>query len=134
MEPCNFCVSERITPPRKVVAIVGDDFAVRKSMMMFLEAHGIRAVVYPSCSCFLNDAPDIACLIVDCQMVDLNGIELVAEVRRRGQSMPAIIIAAKYDVHLEKKAAAVGISKILETPLMADELLSAIEKEVGNSS
>jgi two-component system, LuxR family, response regulator FixJ len=80
---------------------------------------------------FLSDDPDVACLIVDYQMPQLNGLELVSELRRRGSNVPTIMITANSDPTVEGRAAKLGINRVLQKPLSNRALLDAIREELN---
>jgi len=77
---------------------------------------------------FLRDDPDIACLIVDYQLPGLNGLEFVSELRTRGSLVPAIMISATADPVIERRAAELGINRILQKPLSNRVLLRAVRE------
>jgi two-component system, LuxR family, response regulator FixJ len=114
----------------RAVAVVDDDLAVCDSTRFLLELYDLSVRTYQSGADFLRDDPDIACLIVDYQIPDLNGLEIVSELRRRGSNVPAIMITAAADPAVERRAAGLGISQVLEKPLSTQALLSAIRQEL----
>jgi two-component system, LuxR family, response regulator FixJ len=120
-----------MTPDGGAIAIVDDDAAVCDSTRFLLEAYDFGVRTYLSGADFLDDGPDIACLIVDYQMPGLNGIEFVSELRRRGNRVPAIMITATTDPTVERRAAELGIRQVLKKPLSNQALLSAIRYELG---
>src|SRR5712672_3634126 len=62
---------------RRVVALIDDDAAVCDSMRCLLEAYDLDVQTYQSGPDFLNEEePGIDCLIVDCYMPGLDGLEL----------------------------------------------------------
>ena len=79
---------------------------------------------------FLRDAPNIGCLIVDYRMPGLDGLEFVSELRKRGTSVPAIMITATGDTSVERRAAELGISQVLHKPLSGRVLMNAISEEL----
>jgi two-component system response regulator FixJ len=76
----------------------------------------------------LRDNPDIACLIVDYRLPGLNGLEFVSELRTRGSLVPAIMISATADPVIERRAAELGINRILQKPLSNRVLLRAVRE------
>lgn len=80
---------------------------------------------------FLRDNPVIACLIVDYHMPGLNGLEAVAELRKRGHYVPAIImITAATDPSVERSAAELGIQHVLKKPLANQLLLNTLREQL----
>ena len=66
--------------------VVDDDDAVRDSVGILLEAHGLRVRDFASGAEFLeSDAHnDMSCLVIDYHMPEMTGIEVVLELQRRG--------------------------------------------------
>src|SRR5947207_14967144 len=80
---------------RWAVALIDDDAAVCDSMRCLLEAYDLDVQTYQGGPDFLNEEePGIDCLIVDCYMPGLDGLELVSELRKRGSQVPIIMITA----------------------------------------
>jgi FixJ family two-component response regulator len=119
-----------MSPQGRAVAVVDDDDAVCDSMRFLLEAYDFSVRTYQSGADFLDDTPDVVCLIVDYQMPGLNGLELVSELRKRGSDVPAIIITAITDTTVERRAAELGIKQVLKKPLSNQVLLGAIRNEL----
>ena len=63
--------------------------AICDSMRALLQAHEIRVCTYVSGKRFLEDAPDIACAIVDYEMPCLDGLRVIAELRKRAAEADA---------------------------------------------
>lgn len=120
-----------ITCDAPIIAIVDDDVAVCDSTRFLLEAYHLNVRTYRNAADFLRDDPKIACLIVDYQMPDLNGLDLVSELRRRGNTVPAIMITATTDPKVEQRATERGIRSVLQKPLASRVLFAALHKEIA---
>ena len=114
----------------EVVAVVDDDDAVCDSTRLLLEAYGYEVRTYPSGAEFLREAPRIGCLIVDYRMPGLSGLDFVSELRKRGTSVPTIMITATSDGSVERRAAEFGIKRVLHKPLSNRVLMTAISEEL----
>ena len=68
-----------------MIAVIDDDAAVCDLTRFLLETYDFDVHTYQSGVDFLRDNPAIACLIVDYHMPGLNGLEVVAELRKRGR-------------------------------------------------
>ena len=113
------------------IAVVDDDAAVCDSTRFLLETYDFDVHTYQSGAEFLRDSPAIACLIVDYHMPGLNGLELVSELRRRGGSVPYIIlITATVDAMIEPCAAELGIQQVLKKPLSSQILLNTLRDQL----
>jgi two-component system, LuxR family, response regulator FixJ len=118
----------------RVIAVADDDTAVCDSMQILLEVHDFVVHTYQSGAAFLQDQPEkqpaLSCLIVDYHMPGLNGLELVSEVRKRGISIPVIMITATSDARIETQAAQLGIKHVLKKTL-GKALISAVQEELS---
>ena len=114
----------------KVIAVVDDDKAVCESMQVLLEVCDVDVKTYLSGIDFLRKSPNVACLIVDYHMPNLNGLELISELHDRGVYLPAIVITAVADPTIERRAAELGINQVLKKPLAKPVLLAALRKAI----
>jgi FixJ family two-component response regulator len=116
-----------MTSPAGVIAVVDDDAAVCDSTRFLLETYGFEVHTYHSGSEFLGDNPAIGCLIVDYHMPQLNGLDVVSELRELGRAVPTIIlITATTDPIVERRAAELGILQVLKKPLSNQVLLNTL--------
>lgn len=110
--------------------VIDDDDAVRDSIDALCQSYGIPVRTYPSGAAFLQDLPAIldGCLLIDLSMPGANGLELLDRLRRRGITLPAIVMIAgsTAGMHLDRSD-----STILEKPAAHGELLAAAEKALG---
>ena len=119
-----------MSSPNGTVAVVDDDAAVCDSTRVMLEAYGYEVRTYLSGAEFLRDAPNVGCLVVDYRMPGLSGLDFVSELRKRGTSVPTIMITATSDPSVERRAAELGISQVLHKPLSNRVLMNAISQEL----
>jgi len=116
-----------------MIFIVDDDAATRDSLQLLLEAHGFEARELADGRSFLDrERPaDGDCLILDLTMPGMNGFEVLAELRRRGNSLPVIIVTAHADSVTRRRAAAGGAVGLIEKPHRACELLALVRRALG---
>jgi FixJ family two-component response regulator len=110
-----------------VVAVVDDDPAIRHSLKFSLEIEGFSVRVYPGGAELLNDL-DLAaaeCLVIDQNMPGMNGLDLVASLRGRNQSAPAILMTSHPTATLRERAGKAGVP-IIEKPLLENALIDRI--------
>ena|SRR5271157_597009 len=115
----------------RAVAVVDDDPAVCASTRFLLEIYDLAVRTYTSGADFFRDNSDIACLVVDYQMPGLNGLEIASELRKRGSNVPVIMITATANPAVERRAAELGIRRVLRKPLSNNALLDAIREELA---
>ena len=120
-----------MTSSARAIAIVDDDAAVCDSTRFLLETYDFDVHTYQSGADFLRDNPAIACLIVDYHMPELNGLDVVSELRKRGRAVPTIImITATTDPTVERRAAQLGILQVLKKPLSNQVLLNTLRGQL----
>lgn len=108
--------------------VVDDDDAVRDSVGILLEAHGLRVRDFASGAEFLkSDAHSgMCCLVIDYHMPGMTGIEVVQELQRLGRSFPTILITGLSDETIIQNALSAGIMAILEKPPPDDVLMDTV--------
>jgi FixJ family two-component response regulator len=108
-----------------VVAIVDDDSGVRESLRFLLETAGYAVETYESGARFLAEARParLACLVLDQDMPQLAGLDLLAELYL---APPALLIVSTPSRALARRAAELGVRRVLEKPLARDDLLAEI--------
>src|SRR5262249_31515666 len=86
-----------LTVSEPVIAVVDDDRAVCISLKFSLELEGYSVRVYGSGPEFLaaGGFSDCKCFIIDQRMPGMSGMELIAELRERKVSTPAILIISQ---------------------------------------
>ena len=124
-------IGPEMTSTGDVIAVIDDDAAICDSTRLLLETYDFDVHTYQSGVDFLRDNRAIACLIVDYHMPELNGLDLVAELRKRGRNVPAIImITAATDPMVERRAAELGIRHVLKKPLANRVLLNTLRDQL----
>jgi len=117
-----------MSPVSETVIVVDDDAAVRAALKFALEVEGFRVQLYDSSRAVLaaDNLPLRGCLVVDYRMPAIDGLELVAELRRRNVALPAILISARVTRGLRDQAARAGLTRVLEKPLTDTALVENI--------
>src|SRR5215469_7097487 len=102
-----------------IVAVVDDDDAVRDALRFLLESAGYDVHGYASAQAFLPEAGQHhwRYLVVDQHMPSETGLDLVARLRCRGQDMPTLLISGSVTPDMVDRAAALGVTAVLEKPL-----------------
>jgi two-component system response regulator FixJ len=118
-----------IASARPLVVIVDDDPAIRSSLAFSLQTEGFSVRSYASGAELLGDAltTEASCLVIDYQLPGMNGLDLVAELRRRQVAAPAILITTHPSIAVRERAAAAGVT-VVEKPLLSDALFHEIHE------
>ena len=115
-----------------VVIVVSDDLAVRNSLKFWLEIEGLTVRGYVSEADLLS-AGDLAhcdCYVVDHKTSATNALNLIAQLRDRHLTAPAILIASHPSLSLCQQAEKAEVP-IVEKSLVGNALLDKIRDVVG---
>ena len=114
------------------IAIVDDDPAVLRALSRLLRSRAFLVTTYGSGQEFLAALPDglPACLIVDFQMPEMNGMELHQHLISNGISIPTILITAHADSAIHSALAGDTLVTRLRKPLQDNALFSAIDRAI----
>jgi two-component system, LuxR family, response regulator FixJ len=109
------------------VLIIDDDPAVRNSLKFVLEVEGFAVRAYHTGSDLLRDPelPAAGCLVIDYKLPEMNGLDLLVELRRRKIDLPAILITTHPSSEVRRRAALGGVT-VIEKPLLNDTLFQEI--------
>ena len=116
-----------------LVAIVDDDPAIRKSLVVLLNAFGYRVEVYASAEEFLVSTPTErpSCVILDIQLPDITGIELSRHLLANGIRLPTIFITGSRDETARQDAKELGCVSYIYKPFAPRVLLEALKAATG---
>ena len=109
------------------VSVVEDDVDLLDAIRFSLAAEGYAVRAHESARAMLAD-PDLAattCFVVDQQLPDGDGIDLITELRRRGLGGAAIMITTNPDARSRAACRALGVP-IVEKPLLGESLNACI--------
>jgi two-component system, LuxR family, response regulator FixJ len=122
-----------LTASVPVIAVVDDDLAVCNSLKFSLELEGFTVRVYRSGTEFLaaDDSRECNCFIIDQRMPGMSGMEVIAELRERKVSIPAILIISQPNKVLSARAAEARVP-IIEKPLLNNALVEKIREVCAN--
>jgi two-component system, LuxR family, response regulator FixJ len=120
-----------VVPALPILLVVDDDTAVLNSLKFVLQLEGFAVRLYSSAQELLDEPglPESGCLLVDHYMPGMSGLELLAALRRRGVTLPAILITGHPSVALRRRAEQAGV-RLLEKPLLGNGLIEAIGDEL----
>ena len=116
----------------RLVHLVDDDEAIRRSVGFMLKTSGFHVRTYESGLELLKAAPNLepGCVLLDIRMPAMDGLEVQAALRDKGVTLPVIIMTGHGDVSLAVQAMKAGAVDFIEKPFEKAVLLSAIEHGV----
>ena len=115
--------------PRKgTVYIVEDDKSFLKSMERLLRAAGYRVAASASAHSFLarTSIRRPACLLLDVQLPDIDGLNLQQRLIESGSSLPVIFMTGHGNIPMSVQAMKKGAVDFLPKPFEARDLLNAV--------
>jgi RNA polymerase sigma factor (sigma-70 family) len=115
-----------------VVYVVDDDAAVRDGLRFLVESVELRVESCASAQAFLEayDPSRPGCLVLDVRLRGMSGLELQAELSKRGISIPTIIITGHGDVPMAVRAMKMGAVDFVEKPFNDQQLLDRIQQAI----
>ena len=113
-----------------IVYIVDDDPAVRDSLKLLLESHGLSVREFGGASGFLSgyEPGTGTCLILDLHLPMVSGLALMKIMKGRGVNLPVIAMTANADDYLLSRALQEGAVAFLDKPTGEHALMEAISK------
>jgi RNA polymerase sigma factor (sigma-70 family) len=116
-------------PGPLTVYIVEDDASVRDSLGLMLGLDGYRTAFFADAEAFLVAwrGDWSGCVIADLKLPGASGIEMQAELRRRGSALPFIIVTAHGDVAAARAAFRADAVDFLEKPFDHAQLRAAVQ-------
>lgn len=115
---------------QRVVHLVDDDPAIRRSVGFMLKTSGHRVETYETGIDLLKASPrlDEGCILLDIRMPGMDGLEVQQALQEKGVSLPVIIMTGHGDVNLAVKAMKAGAVDFIEKPFEKETLLDSLEE------
>jgi FixJ family two-component response regulator len=110
------------------VFVVDDDPSVRSGLWRLLMSDGLRVATFGSAREFLED-PRVGqpgCVVIDLRMPGTSGLQLQAELKRRGLEQPVIFLTGHGDVAASVQAMKAGAMDFLQKPAPPDVLIATV--------
>jgi FixJ family two-component response regulator len=118
------------------VFVVDDDPSVQRALRRLLTTNGLRTRIFCSAEEFLDQeasVPAVGCLVLDVQMPGLSGMDLQAELQKRGMQLPIVFITAQATVPMSVQAMKQGAVDFLQKPFDSQTLIATIRNAIARS-
>lgn len=127
-DPLPSLASPSIGPTAKI-CLIEDDLAVRESLIWMLRDVDaeISGYTLPSEILAVRPVKGPSCLIVDLRLPEMDGLTLLAKLRRLGWEMPFVVISGFGDVSLAVNAMRLGAVDFLQKPIDRDAICRTIQ-------
>lgn len=119
-----------------VVLVLDDDLSIVTSLERLLTQNGYRVLGHTRPEDFFGAGlPSVpACLLLDNQLGDgMSGVEVYAELQRRGWNLPTVFVTAHWDVQVVVDAIRAGADGFLTKPYKPAHLLDAVAQALQRS-
>ena len=115
-----------IKPLATTIFVVDDDPDVLQSLKFLLETEGFSVRAFPNGEVLLESGlpARIDCLIIDYEMPNMDGLDLVRHLRERDVRAPVVLITGSPNAGLNAKAAASGVRHVVLKPHIDESLLT----------
>ncbi|HSI35856.1 MAG TPA: response regulator [Tepidisphaeraceae bacterium] len=112
------------------VFIVDDDPAIRKSLAMMLQAHGLATAQFASAEEFLAEyqTTQPGCIVLDLRMPGMTGEELLKTLRAGNANIPVIILTGHGDVPVAVRTMKLGLVDFLQKPVEHQVLTDTVQQ------
>jgi len=116
-----------------VVYIVDDDDDARDSTLELLKAAGCMVHGFASGREFLEkyDSSGRGCIVLDLQMPDISGFQLLDTLRALGNTIPVVIFTGRTDPITKNFAERSGAAALLAKPVDHNELVELVQSLIN---
>jgi FixJ family two-component response regulator len=113
---------------KNLISVIDDDESVRRTTKLLIESFGFRAAAFESAENFLSSGrlDDTSCLIVDVQLLGMNGLQLQSQLAAAGCRIPIIFITSYGNEESRRQAMQAGAVAFLGKPFTDEKLLQTI--------
>lgn len=120
---------------KPLIHIVEDDAAIRESLKLLLETRGYDVATFPSgVELFASgDGKRCKCVILDVNLPGDNGFDVLAKMRAKGLSTPAIFMSGRASAQMRSAAERMKAAAFFAKPVPPAELLSAIARATSGT-
>jgi|APFre7841882724_1041349.scaffolds.fasta_scaffold28217_2 DNA-binding NtrC family response regulator len=120
---------------KPLVWIVDDDAAIRELLSFMVAEDGCRVESFLSgAEVLAASGPTPAAVLLDLMMPEIDGVEVLKELRRRLPALPVIILTAVSDIARAVEVTKLGAYDYLTKPVDKDRLLTTLRRAVTQHS
>ncbi len=112
-----------------MIYILDDDDSVRRNLSRLMRSAGLSARAFASAEEFLAvvDTLQPGCLLLDLTLPGQSGLQLQAELNRRHDYLPVIVVSARDDADTRGRARQLGARYFFRKPVDDQALIDAIQ-------
>ena len=120
----------------KSVLVIDDELQICESINMILEYEGydVESAISANVGLEKFSSKEFSAVLLDIQMPEMNGFEVLKKIKEQKQSASVIIISAHGSVENAIKATRLGAFDFLEKPIDRDKLLISVRNATETAS
>ena len=118
----------------RIVYLVDDEEAIRRSVAFMLKISGFAVRTFASGDEFLLEAKNLplGCVLLDIRMPGADGLAVQQALNKRGATLPVVMLTGHGDIAMSVRALKAGAVDFIEKPFEKSELIAAIEEAFLN--
>jgi len=115
--------------------VIDDEAPLRQAIALLAKSVQLATCLYASAEEFLDaPAPEApCCLVLDVRMPGMGGLELLERLRRKGSTLPVIVMTGHGDVAMAVRAMKAGALDFIEKPFNDEALLDLVRHALALS-
>jgi two-component system response regulator FixJ len=112
-----------------IMHVIDDDPMLLNSLKMLLESEGYAVRTYASARTFLDARwqCENGCIVTDVHMPETSGLDLLAALAARRNSVPIIVMTGRANAQLKVAALKLGAFSFLSKPFDSVDLFASID-------
>jgi two-component system response regulator FixJ len=120
-------------PTNQMIAIIDNDFLVRRHLERLLAASGYRTESFATADEFLADVATcrVTCLVLDIELKDSSGRELARHPTIRALQCPTVFVSGTINERLQREAQELSGTACVRKPFKAVDILPAIARAIS---
>ena len=122
------------SPGGATVCVIDDDASIRKALARLLQSTGYDVQTFASSGTFLARSPEPrpACIVLDVQMPDLDGLGLQERLSADDNAPPVVFLSGHADIPMSVRAMKKGAMDFLTKPVDEQALRAVIEQAIAS--
>jgi FixJ family two-component response regulator len=119
-----------------IIYIIDDHEDGREGLQALLSVHGYQIESFADAAQFLEikNRTEIGCVITDFRMDDIDGLELLTQLKKEKSLLPVILVSAYATVPEAVKIMQHGALTLIQKPYSEQQILEAVEKAMKINS
>jgi two-component system response regulator FixJ len=118
------------TDGSELIFVVASDPAIARSIEFLLQVQDFSVRSFHSGHKLLEVTtwPSKGCLVIEQNMPEMTGLDLLITLRSDGINLPAILTTSRPTAELQRQAATAGFQCVLDKPLVQSLFLAALRE------